>query len=408
MPSRPGGRLHEPMADDPPPFDAEALRRRFTLRAWPTTVLAAAVALLAAHAAQRALGVVDGPGLIEWGARSVAHQEELGQWWRLVTGLLLHGSWAHLLGNLVFLVLVGHGVEALLGPRGTAEVLVGSGLGGMAVAAAVVTTPAAGASPMVFGCFGAAVALGFRFDHVLPDSARLRYGFTLLFLLLGFSFVVLLGRGGATVPATDDTSHVAGALIGGLLAFVVRSPFDPPPRRRLDPVGPSLWGAIVLLALVLPSVHAVVGAFPVRLMDPARIGAAGVMAEIPRAWWGTEEGGRPTWRSPTGKARLSIWRYRGEGPTSHEGLRSLFRVELAVGGVPAREVRAPAEPEIVRPEGWWAFSAERTLPEGSTRVVRFVESSDESALIVEFEHPLAAWDAYAPVRRAVLGSVGTP
>lgn len=376
------------------------------MRRWPVSVGLVAVGLTAVHAAQHALGVLDGAALLAWGARSVCHQDELGQWWRLLTGLLLHGSWPHLLGNLLFLLLVGHGVEALLGAAGAAVVLGASGVGGMLVASMLVPTAAAGASPMVFGCFGAAVALGFRFDHLLRAGQRLRFGWALLFALMGFSFFVVLSPGWERAPAADNVSHVAGALVGAVLGFVVPSRHDSSPSRRgIRPWLLSLAGTLLLFCLVLPLAHGFVGAFPVRLADRYTAEEHRVRIEPPSGWIRTDEGGRPTWRSPTGQARLSAWRFRGDGPTSQEGLRSFFRVDLAVHGEPAREVKPPAEEVAALRDGWWAFSAERSLPSGDTRTVRYVESSDDSALVVEFEHGLAAFEAYAPVRRAVLRSV---
>src|SRR5690606_24980708 len=51
--------------------------------------------------------------LLQKGAKSRPLIVELGQWWRLLTANLLHGSWVHLIGNLIFLLNLGGAAEAV-------------------------------------------------------------------------------------------------------------------------------------------------------------------------------------------------------------------------------------------------------------------------------------------------------
>ncbi|HKE77447.1 MAG TPA: rhomboid family intramembrane serine protease, partial [Acidimicrobiales bacterium] len=75
-------------------------------------VLTAAVA--AATAVVSIAGLVS-PGLRDDLAR-VPGEWGAGEWWRLLTSLLVHDSWVALVGNLVLLVAIGAAAEARL-PR---------------------------------------------------------------------------------------------------------------------------------------------------------------------------------------------------------------------------------------------------------------------------------------------------
>jgi membrane associated rhomboid family serine protease len=159
----------------------------------------------------------------------------------LVTSMFLHGGWAHILGNMVFLAVFGDNVEAVLGKL---PYLLFYLLGGIAASAAHVlvntssTLPSLGASGAVAAVLGAYV--------VMFPRARVRVliflgvfatvGRVTAFLFLGVWFLMQLLSGVASIgPATAQTAgvaywaHIGGFVVGLFTGFVFRGR-----ARRLD------------------------------------------------------------------------------------------------------------------------------------------------------------------------------
>jgi len=158
--------------------------------------------------------------LLQWGYRPGAPSVLT-----LLTSMFLHGGWAHLLGNMLFLWIYGDNVEHALGRPGylTAYLLTGA----IAALSYGVLVPAAdGQIPMVGASGAISGVLGFYFIWFPRNRVRLVL-FPLLFLVwkvqarlvLGFFVIVdnllpflLRGQGGSGV------AH--GAHIGGFVAGV--------------------------------------------------------------------------------------------------------------------------------------------------------------------------------------------
>src|SRR5271155_1079214 len=100
--------------------------------------------------------------------------------WTLLTAMFLHGSWMHLIGNMLYLWIVGDNVEEVLGPFRYLVVYFACGLAGSLAQIAIdpdSVTPTLGASGAIAGIMGAYVVwfphnqirvLLFRFITVLP------------------------------------------------------------------------------------------------------------------------------------------------------------------------------------------------------------------------------------------------
>lgn len=158
----------------------------------------------------------------------------------LVTSMFLHGSFAHILGNMLFLWVFGNNVEDALGrPRFVAFYLA-TGLGAAAAqtGAALVTgsrdllIPMVGASGAISGLLAAYLVMFprarvltlvpiFVFIRFIELPAALFLGAWFLFQLVG----AFLGGGGGGVAFM---AHVGGFAAGLLLVLAWR------PRRRRD------------------------------------------------------------------------------------------------------------------------------------------------------------------------------
>src|SRR5690606_2784409 len=187
-----------------------------------------------------ALGRGLGSGNPSWGAWIAALQD--GSVLRLFTALFLHADWAHLLGNLVFLLIFGLPAERAMGPwRFLALFLAGGAIANLA-AVGVIDDPhravlgARGAGPAVVGAYrapfpGAGVGARLpwvaaaRLGAVLPLGLFLECVLAPAFLLVGIwpALQGVFAYIGPAFGAVAWAAHVAGFLFGVLFALVVRA-----------------------------------------------------------------------------------------------------------------------------------------------------------------------------------------
>lgn len=175
--------------------------------------------------------------LLDWGALAGGLDSALawqgafrdGSVLRLFTALFLHADWAHLIGNVVFLLIFGLPAERAMGPwRFGALFLLGGAFSNL-VAVLVAGTPdrlIIGASGAVSAVIGAYLALFPRakLGVVLPLGLFLEFVRAPASLLIGIW--VLLQVGFAYIgPAFGEvawSAHVAGFVFGVLLALAMR------------------------------------------------------------------------------------------------------------------------------------------------------------------------------------------
>lgn len=154
--------------------------------------------------------------------------------WQLTatTSMFAHGGWAHLVGNMLFLLVFGVRVEGRLGPGPFALLYVASGYLATALQAGVeiawmeeyVDVPGIGASGAISGVLGAYLVL-FPFARIV--SVLLPFFFlrvpALGLLAVWFVLQALEGTYGLTHPDEGFVgvaffAHVGGFLTGALLA----------------------------------------------------------------------------------------------------------------------------------------------------------------------------------------------
>ncbi|MDQ3618073.1 MAG: rhomboid family intramembrane serine protease [Pseudomonadota bacterium] len=226
-------------------FLAVPSRQKVPLR-WATPLLFGALwlcftwVILAPDAEQRRL-------LLEWGAlsgalaSSDAWQQSLlaGDSLRLVSALFLHTDWAHLLGNLVFLLIFGLPAERAMGPwRFLSLFLLGGAIANLA-AVITISTPdrlIIGASGAVSAMIGAYLALfpGARLGVVVPLGLFLQFVKVPAALLIGvwallqlvFTFI------GPAFGAVAWSAHLAGFAFGGGFALLARAGIARRMRRK--------------------------------------------------------------------------------------------------------------------------------------------------------------------------------
>ncbi len=217
-------------------FIAIPSRQKSPLR-WATPLLFAALwgcftwLTLLPDAAQRDL-------LLEWGALSGglttpdAWQRSLrdDSLLRLVSALFLHADWAHLLGNLVFLLIFGLPAERTMGPwRFALLFLLGGAVANLAAVIAIATPDRLiiGASGAVSALIGAYLALfpGARLGVVVPLGLFLQFVKVPAALLIGVwaALQVVFTFIGPAFGAVAWSAHLAGFAFGGAFALFARA-----------------------------------------------------------------------------------------------------------------------------------------------------------------------------------------
>lgn len=185
--------------------------------------------------------------LMEWGALSggLANPQEWldairsGSVLRLFTALFLHADWAHVLGNLVFLLIFGLPAERAMGPwRLLVLFLLGGAIANLAAVIAIGTPDRLiiGASGAVSAMIGAYLALfpGAKLGVVVPLGLFLQFVKVPAPLLIGvwallqlvFTFI------GPAFGAVAWSAHLAGFAFGGVFALIARAGIARRMRRR--------------------------------------------------------------------------------------------------------------------------------------------------------------------------------
>ena len=153
-----------------------------------------------------------------------------GDWWRVITAGFLHASTAHLLGNLIALVVLGGVLTLAVGPLRMVLIyltgLVGASLSVLAFEPNALTVGASGA---IFGLAGGALVVGLRRRHVL-------------LLLFAVAWTVYTLSSTLFVAGISQAGHLGGLAAGGACGWLLVGE-----RAQLRDAG----AALVLVSLLL-------------------------------------------------------------------------------------------------------------------------------------------------------------
>jgi membrane associated rhomboid family serine protease len=157
--------------------------------------------------------------------------------------MFLHGSWLHLLGNMLFLWVFGNNIEDRFGKLGFGLFYLLCGYVAayaFALFNAAAVTPLIGASGAIAGVLGAYLVLYPRAQvwSLVPFLFFIPVRLP-AWLVLGMWFVLQwVYSAGYAVSAAGDVAylaHVAGFVVGALIAWPFRGRRVPPPRRPPRP-----------------------------------------------------------------------------------------------------------------------------------------------------------------------------
>ena len=130
-----------------------------------------------------------------------------GQYYRLITGMFLHGGILHLLFNMYALYIIGMQLESFLGKAKYLIVYLLSGIGASMLSIFFSNSFSIGASGAIFGLMGALLYFGYHYRVYLDSVVKSQIiPLIVLNLILGF-----------TLSGIDNWAHIGG-LVSGILA----------------------------------------------------------------------------------------------------------------------------------------------------------------------------------------------
>jgi rhomboid protease GluP len=179
---------------------------------------------------------LDGPTLVQFGAKWRVAILGYGQWWRLVTAGFLHGGILHLAMNSWVLFDVGAQVEEIYGASRLVVFYFLATVFGFLASVFWSDSLSVGASAGLMGLIGAMIALGVR--HQSPMGAAIR-GFyvrwTIYILVLGF------------LPGLriDNAAHIGGLAAGFCSAYLAGTP------KLVQTWGERFWRLAAYLSILL-------------------------------------------------------------------------------------------------------------------------------------------------------------
>ena len=134
-----------------------------------------------------------------------------GQWWRLLTPMLLHGSVMHIVFNMYALLIFGPGLEQHYGRGRFLLLYLIGGFAGNVVSTLFSDANSLGSSTAIFGLFAAQAVFVYRNRALFGDraAAALRQ----MAVLAGINFIIGLS------PGIDNWGHLGGFVGGGLFAW---------------------------------------------------------------------------------------------------------------------------------------------------------------------------------------------
>lgn len=159
----------------------------------------------------------------------------------ILTSMFLHGSWMHLIGNMLYLWVFGNNIEDVMGHGRFIVFYVGCGILAAlshALTDPTSTVPMVGASGAISGVLGAYLLL-FPHARVLLLAPVVGTTYVPAGLVLGFWFVMQVLSGGANLGSQGGGvaffAHIGGFVVGMLLIGFFKRPevrFFAPTRSR--------------------------------------------------------------------------------------------------------------------------------------------------------------------------------
>ncbi len=168
-----------------------------------------------------------------------------GQYWRILTGAVLHGGLIHLIFNGYALYSLGRIIETLSNRAHLAIVFLLAAIGGGLLSLAFL--PAAvsiGASGGIIGFLGYLTVYGFKRRKLISIDFLKNMVFNIVFIAVMGVFII---------PNVDNFAHLGGLLVGGIYGLIqIPSDVYRDPRKvsgGTDIIGVAALGIIIAVSI---------------------------------------------------------------------------------------------------------------------------------------------------------------
>ena len=132
-----------------------------------------------------------------------------GEYYRIITGMFLHGGIFHLLFNCYALYIIGSQLESFIGKFKYFIIYFFAGISGSLFSMMFSNTPSVGASGAIFGLMGSLIYFGYHYRVYLGNYVKTQLiPLVIINLIIGFS-----------ASNIDNFAHIGG-LIGGTLMTI--------------------------------------------------------------------------------------------------------------------------------------------------------------------------------------------
>ena len=170
-----------------------------------------------------------------------------GQYWRLFTPALLHGSPVHIFFNMYALYVIGFGLEKRFGHLRFALLYIAGAFAGNVLSFLLSANPSLGASTSIFGLLGAELVFYYKNKELFGPNAK--RAIQQVVTVAAINFIIGL------TPGIDNWGHLGGFL-GGLLYAWISGPIlqftiEPPVIRVVEPGKSTFLSVVGLLAVLL-------------------------------------------------------------------------------------------------------------------------------------------------------------
>ena len=136
---------------------------------------------------------------------------DLGQWWRLIACVFLHGGLMHIVFNMYSLFILGSQLEPILGRKKYTLLYFISGLGSSILSYIILpNTVSIGASGAIFGLLGALLVF------IISNRDKINKGaLSNVVMVIGINLFI-----GATSTGIDNFAHIGGLITGILVGII--------------------------------------------------------------------------------------------------------------------------------------------------------------------------------------------
>lgn len=202
-------RLTNPPGENAPPPQRRVIRPKATR---PMVTYVALGITIAMYLLQEVVRATTGSQWVELYLMKINEYIIAGQFWRLITPILLHGSVLHLAFNMYALYVIGRGLEQQFGSGRYLLLYLVAGFTGNVLSFMITPNPSLGASTSIFGVVAAQGVFIYQNRELFGGNARAMLSNTLMVVALNLFL-------GATSTGIDNWGHLGGLLGGFAFAW---------------------------------------------------------------------------------------------------------------------------------------------------------------------------------------------